>query len=158
MTAGAVAVFVLGVIFALIGMVWAAERLARFIYSDSSDDEEERDICEGHHFEEASRKLIELKRPDKSFSIVLAKVYKKCQHQGCLEEYIDWEIDRFIVYGDSTSGGFYLGHNVREAVGKLTDGKLHEKYVRGVAAAASRPDRVCEVPIEERGSDEHEGD
>jgi len=158
MTAGAVAVFVLGVIFVIIGIASSVRMLARFIYSENPDDEEEEGVCDGHHFEEASRKLIELKRPDKSFSIVLAKVYKQCQHQGCLEEYIDWEIDRFIVYGDSTSGGFYLGHNVKDAVENLTNGRLQARYINGVEGAVSRPDRICEVPVEKRGKNGHERD
>ena len=141
----------------LIGFLWTSIALGRFIW-DKFFNNNDDNVCDGHHFEKASSKLIELRRPDKSFSIVLEEVHQKCQHQGCSAEYIDWEIDRFIVYGDLLSGGFYLGHNVKEAVEKLTNGRLKEKDISSVVELASRPDRMCEVPIEKRGKDEHERD
>ena len=127
MTAGAVAVFVLGVILAIMGLVWAVGKLADWVISKN---EEEGDMCSGHHFEETSKDKIEVRKDLGKLSIVVAKVRYRCQHEGCNAQKTQWQFDRFVWYGEErVSGSFYISGRVKRAVEELTEGQISNKYI-----------------------------
>ena len=161
MTARAVLVFVLGVIFALIGIAWTVGKLAdlKFKLSGSQNDEGKEDVCEGHHFEESYRTSVEVGEknwPHKS--VVLAHIEEECQHEGCDRLSHSWEIEEFRT--DEIRGNFHIERSVREKIDEMTDGELSRYYIED--EAKREINKIKEnwggSKLVERGSNGHERD